>query len=134
MARTAYLRLLVVLGLALVGLIVALVVLEVDGDAVDLPPPLRSVFPQPSDVVVRQTAVEVELPIGYEITLTVDGVRIPSDEIAAIPEIGLFRWQPGPGRVVDRWAPGDVTVEVSWDRLEGLRPDPGTYTWTFRVA
>lgn len=122
------------LAVALAVVVGAVVLLDTDGESDALPAPLRSVFPLPNDIVVRQTAIEVSLPIGYEITLTVDGVRIPPDEIAVVPEIGQFRWQPGPGQTFEMWPPGDRIVEVTWDRVAGGPPDPGEYAWTFRVA
>jgi hypothetical protein len=134
MDRIAYRRLLAGLGIALAALVTAVVLIDTDGEPGELPRPLRAIFPLPNDVVVRQTAVEVSLPVGYDIALTVDGIRIPPDEIASMPEIGSFRWQPGPGQTFEQWAPGEHSVEVTWDRVAGGTPDPGGFRWTFRVA
>ena len=62
MDRTRYRLLLAVLGATLVGLLFVVVAINPEGDLAELPPPLRSVFPRPGDVVVRQTVVEVDLP------------------------------------------------------------------------
>ena len=121
-------------GIALAGLVVALIVIDTDGDPADLPGALVSVSPQPNDMVFSQTRLEVVLPVGYELTLTVDGTTVPDDEISVTPEIGQFRWQPAPGRVIEFWAPGDHTVEITWDRVAGGPPDPGDYRWVFRVT
>lgn len=133
MDRTTYRTLLVALGAALAALVVLVIALDTDGDPAGLPAPLQSVWPPPNDVVVRQTGIEVTLPVGYELSITVDGVRIPPDEITVLDGVGLHRWQPAPGRIIEQWGPGDHTVEIEWDRVAG-RPDPGGFRWTFRVT
>jgi hypothetical protein len=122
------------LGLALAALVVTLVVLDTDGDPFELPGALRSVYPQPNDMVLSQVGLEVNLPIGYEITLAVNGVQIPGAEISVTPEIGQFRWRPAPGRVIEAWDPGEHTIEITWDRVAGGPPDPGQFSWVFRVS
>jgi hypothetical protein len=134
MDPTTYRRLVIGLGVALAALVAAVILIDTDGEPGELPEPLRAVFPLPNDIVVRQTAIEVTLPIGYDMTLTVDGVRIPPDEIAVVPDVGSFRWQPGPGQTFEVWPPGDHTVEITWDRVTGGIPDPGEFRWMFRVA
>jgi hypothetical protein len=122
------------LSLVLAALAVTLIVLDTDGDPFELPGALRSVYPQPNDMVLSQVGLEVNLPVGYEITLVVDGVGIPEGEVSVIPEIGQFRWRPAPGRVIETWAPGEHTVEITWDRVAGGPPDPGGFSWVFRVS
>ncbi|MCB2222639.1 MAG: hypothetical protein KQH83_00580 [Actinobacteria bacterium] len=127
--RLAYLW----LTAALVAVVAAAVLLSPSGDPAGPPAPLEEVFPAPGDQVVRQTVVEVDLPVGYEIALFVDGRRVPPDEIGATPSTGVFVWQPAPGGSMEVWAAGEHTVRVEWDRTEGGRPDPGEYEWSFRV-
>ena len=100
---------------AFAAVVGAVILLSPEGDPPPLPDPLESVFPLPGDAVVRQTAIEVDLPIGYRLEIEVDGVWIPPHEIGYI------------------WEPGDHTVTIRWDTVEGTRPDPGEFTWTFRV-
>ena len=118
---------------ALIAVVGAVIVLLPEPDSSGLPDPLEDVFPLPEDAVVRQTVVQVDLPIGYEARLTVDGVLIPAFEVGWVEETGVFTWQPTPGGVIDMWVPGEHTVEVSWDTVEGNRPDPGSFSWSFRV-
>lgn len=127
--RLAY----VLLGTALAAVLAAAVLLAPSGEAPTLPEPLESVFPLPGDTVVRQTAVEVDLPVGYGLELYVDGKPVPQTEIGVTPSTGLWVWQPGPGRSIVTWEGGDHTVVAAWDRVAGGRPDPGEYEWTFRV-
>jgi hypothetical protein len=110
------------------------VVLAPSGEPVEIPAPLERIFPAPGDTVVRQTAVEIDLPVGYSIELFVDGVPIPSDEIGSTASTGVYVWRPAPGGTIETWPGGEHTVRVAWDRTEGGRPDPGEYEWVFRCA
>lgn len=120
------------LTLALAGLVTVVIALAPAGDPGVLPEPLERVFPSPGDAVVRQAAVEVELPVGYHLEMAVDGRAVPPFEIEVTPSTGLWRWQPAPGGSIEQWSPGEHTVTIAWDRTTG-RPDPGTFTWVFRV-
>lgn len=129
-----YRRLLIGLAVAFAALITAVVLIDTDGDPATMPEPLQSVFPLPNDVVARQTGIEVDLPIGYELTLSIDGIHIPPDEITVLEGVGRHRWRPAPGRTIEQWEPGSHLIEITWDRVAGGRPDPGGFSWTFRVT
>ncbi len=121
------------LGLALAALVALVIALGPEGERASFPDPLERVFPLPGDTVVRQTAIEVELPVGYTLDLVVDGRPIPAVEMSVTPSTGVWRWQPAPGASAEQWSPGDHTVTIRWDRATG-RPDPGEFTWEFRVT
>lgn len=129
-----YRRLLAACGIALTALVAVVWALNPSGDEAALPAPLERVFPLPGDSVVRQTVIEVQLPVGYEVSFVVDGRPVPADEVAVTAALGLHRWQPAPGGMIEVWTPGEHTVEIAWDRTAGGRPDPGSFRWTFRVA
>ena len=116
------------------GLILAVWALNPQGEEAPLPEPVQSVFPLPGDTVVRQTAIEVDLPIGYSLDLDIDGVAIPQIEIGATPETGRYIWQPGPMKLFEIWESGDHTITIRWNRVSGGGPDPGEFTWKFRVT
>lgn len=111
----------------------AVILLSPEGDPPSIPEPVESVFPLPGDAVVRQTAIEVDLPIGYTLEIEVDGVWIPPHEIGYTSATGFYLWQPSPDSVIGFWEPGDHTVTIRWDTAEGTRPDSGEFTWSFRV-
>ncbi|MBI5157530.1 MAG: hypothetical protein HZA58_05880 [Acidimicrobiia bacterium] len=127
-------RLLVLLGAGFVAVVIAVVVFYPSGSPDSLPAPLEAVSPLPGEAVVGQVTIEIDLPIGYAIDLVVDGVPVPPAEIIAVEGLGSYRWYPGPGRVIERWEQGEHTIEVSWDSLPGRRPDPGAFSWRFRVT
>jgi hypothetical protein len=120
------------LTLAFAALVIAVVALAPSGEDSGLPEPLEGIFPASGDAVVRQTAIEIDLPVGYTIELWVDGNPIPPIEIGLVESTGRFVWQPGPGRIMEQWPGGDHSARVTWDRSTG-RPDPGEYEWRFRV-
>jgi len=118
---------------SLVGLIVAVLIINPLGEEAALPRPLEAVFPLPGDTVVRQTAIEIDLPVGYSLQLEVDGITIPQNEIGFTPATGRSLWQPGPTTLFELWGAGDHEVTIHWERTSGGGPDPGQFTWTFRI-
>jgi len=104
------------------------------GTDVALPTPIEGVFPLPGDTVVLQTAIEVDLPIGYSVSLEVDGVLIPQSEVGVTQAVGRYIWQPGPAKLFEAWGAGEHTVTIRWDRIAGGGPDPGEFTWSFRIV
>lgn len=122
-------------AVALTAVVSAVVLLYPHGDPASLPAALEGVFPGPGDVVVRQTTLEIDLPVGYDLVdLVVDGVPIPPAEVYVTEPTGEWTWQPGRGESTEEWTAGDHTVYVRWDRTAGGNPDPGDYTWTFRAS
>jgi len=125
---------LIYLGLGLVGLaaIIFALVLSPDGEEVELPGALESITPLPGDLVPPQTAVEIDLEIGYQAQITVDGW--PITDFIFVEATGVYRWAPSPSHpTIQSWTPGEHTVDVIWDTYTGL-PDPGSFSWSFRVG
>ena len=120
------------LGLALAAVVIGAVVLAPEGGPGAPPSVVESYSPLDESIVLRQIKVEIDLPVDYEILLVVDGVEIPESEIVATPETGRFSWQPSEATIIPEWTVGIHTVWVRWDRVSGL-PDPGEWTWSFRV-
>ncbi len=121
-----------IFALGVVALLVRLA--DPSGEPAHLPDPIEAVFPLPGDTVVRQTAIEIDLPVGYALDLEVDGIEIPEAELGHTEATGVFLWQPGPTATIQTWGGGEHTVTIRWDRVAGGRPDPGEFTWRFRVT
>lgn len=120
------------LGLGLVAVVGFTLAFSPSGDVTSLPDQVESLFPAPNDSVIRQTAIEVDMEAGYEITLFVDGIRIAESELTRQVGTAFYTWRPAPGRFIEEWEPGEHEVRIEWERPTGL-PDPGSFTWTFRV-
>ncbi len=131
-STTRYRVILSILGVVFAAIVVLAVLLAPSGDAPRLPDAVDLYSPTDGATVLRQTQVVVDLDVGYDIDLVVDGVPIPDDELDVIEETGRFVWIPGPGKTFEEWAPGLHAIEVTWERTSGL-PDPGSLRWSFRV-
>ncbi|HDH02661.1 MAG TPA: hypothetical protein ENH15_00260 [Actinobacteria bacterium] len=127
--RIIYIALATALALTVVGTIL---LVDRQGEAPELPTPLEAITPGPNEQVLRQAFLQIDLPIGYEIELTVDNFVIPTEEIGYVAGTGVFTWSPGVDRTFLEWTPGPHEVSVRWKTVVGL-PDPGEFSWTFRT-
>lgn len=122
-----------VLAVLAVGVAALGFVFAPEGGVTELEPPIEAVFPLPNNSVIRQTTVDVDLEVGYEATIFVDGYAIPPGELAYSDATGVYRWAPSVrSAVMTQWEPGEHDVRVDWVRVVGS-PVEGTFEWTFRV-
>ena len=49
-----------------------------------LPAPIESVTPLPGDATLRQAVIEVDMEVGYEVAIFVDGFRVPDTEVTVV--------------------------------------------------
>ena len=130
--RVSYRLVYLGLGLLAVAAVALGVVFAQDGEPVEIPRPLESISPTPGSTIIRQGAVEIDLEVGYEATIYIDGFPIPDPTF--VEATGVYSWAPHPGSaVMNEWIPGDHTVRVEWKRITGT-PDVGVFEWTFRVG
>lgn len=125
---------LIYIGLGLVGIAaIALgIALSTDGEETVLAEPLESVSPEPGALVPPQASIEIDLEVGYEAAIFVDG--FPINNANFVEATGVYRWAPSPtDPVISEWTSGEHTIRVVWDTYTGL-PDPGSFEWTFRVG
>jgi hypothetical protein len=132
MSRTTYRLILLLLGLALIAVVIGAVLFAPAGDDAGYPPALERVEPIDGSLMFGQPRVVVDLEGGYRAQLTIDDVVVPEDQVSWTEATGLHVFEPGPGKVVEVWPPGFHVVSARWDRVRGL-PDPGMFTWSFRV-
>ena len=125
---------LIYMGLGLLGLAAVLLgfAFSTEGESADLPEVLEAISPQPGDIVPQQTGLEIDLPVGYEAEIYVDGW--PISDARFVEATGVYKWAPSPSSpTIQEWRPGPHTVRIVWDTYSGL-PDRGSYQWTFRVS
>lgn len=125
---------LIYLGLALVGIAAIAFGLAFGGggEPTVVPEPLEAISPRRGDLVPPQTAIEIDLPVGYRAEIFVDGWPVP--DAVFVEGTGVYRWSPSPSSpTITEWTPGEHTVRVVWDTIVGF-PDPGEFEWTFRVG
>ena len=121
--------------LSLTGLLIFTIYLgmsfyQQNNESFVLPTPLENIYPLPNDQVPQQISLEVDLPVGYELTLIVDNYIIPENEIQYVEATGVYIWKPRINATFEQWSPGSHLIRISWDTISGL-PDYGEYEWTF---
>ena len=93
-------------------------------------------IPNPDDEVLRQAELGIDLAIGYEGTLAVNGVEIPEDELRRVePENQVF-FTPGEGKAVERLTAGRNCVTATvWRSAEGDNtPNKRDISWCFEAT
>jgi hypothetical protein len=121
-------------GLALVAVatVALAIVFSPAGETVELPHPVISISPQEGDLVLPQTALEIRVEVGYAVEIVVNGWTVT--DATFVEATGVYRWAPSPSHpTIQSWQPGENTILIRWDTFTGL-PDPGSFTWTFRVG
>ena len=73
-----------------------------------LPASLENIYPLPYDQVPQQVSLEIDLPVGYQLTLIVDNYIIPQSEIQYVEATGVYIWRPGPNKTFETWNPGNI--------------------------
>jgi len=121
--------------LSLTGLLIFTIYLgmsfyQQNNESFVLPTPLENIYPLPNDQVPQQVSLEIDLPVGYELTLIVDNYIIPESEIQYVEATGVYIWKPRINATFEQWSPGSHLIRISWDTISGL-PDYGEYEWTF---
>lgn len=120
------------LGLVAVAAIALGLAFSPEGETIALPEPIEAISPEPGSLVPPQTAVEIDLEVGYAAEITIDGW--PIADATFVEATGVYRWAPSPTHpTIDEWTPGEHTVNIVWDTYTGL-PDTGSFEWTFRVG
>ena len=120
------------LGVALIAVVVFAVVLSPDAPLPELPDAIEAIVPADGDTVLRQTDLTIDMAIGYEIEVFIDGLPVPESDFTYVEPTAVWTWAPGPGQRFEEWEPGLHTVVVRYERVVG-GVDFGEYRWVFRV-
>ncbi|MBT8211767.1 MAG: hypothetical protein KJN71_01345 [Acidimicrobiia bacterium] len=123
------------LGLALAVVVVGTVLLAPGGSARVVPTQIESASPDPVTEEVHfdpLLPIEVDMKVNYDLVMTIDGVRVPEDQLTFAEATGIYVFRPGTAQVVERWTTGRHTVVIEWDTLSGLA-DPGRFAWQFQI-
>lgn len=120
------------LGLVAVAALALGFALSESGDPITLPEPIEAVYPGPGDLVPFQTQLEIDMEVGYQAAIYVDGWRI--DDATFTEGTGVYRWSPSAtSPTINEWTPGEHTIRIEYDTVNGL-PDIGEFEWSFRVG
>ncbi|MBT8197951.1 MAG: hypothetical protein KJP12_01960 [Acidimicrobiia bacterium] len=123
------------LGLALAAVVVGTVLLAPGGSPRDVPEQIERATPDPTTEEVHfdpTLPIEVDMKVNYSLVMTIDGIRVPEDQVDFSAATGKYVFRPGEAQVVERWSAGRHTVFIEWDTLTGLA-DPGQFVWRFQI-
>lgn len=120
-------------------------------DVMDSDPVIVTQTPLPGSIVLYQTELGVELALGYDGNLVVNGIAVPDDQLLGAVDASTLTpeqiarfgvrpngrnrifFDPGPGKVIDELPQGANTVTVYYHRDRQPEVDTGSVTWTFTV-
>lgn len=132
MNTTGYRVTYTLLAVALLAIIGVSILFIPGGDPDQLPAAVDSYSPHDGDTAINPVKVVIDVQPNYEVGFIIDGTTIPGSDVDAIIATGRYQFEPGPGKVIERWTPGDHTVVATW--IGGTAgSDAGTLVWTFRV-
>lgn len=132
MNTTGYRVTYTVLALALLAIVGGSILFIPSGDPEQLPPAVERYSPRDGDTAINPVKILIDVQPNYDVQFVIDGITIPASDVDAIAEIGRYQFEPGPGKVIERWTPGQHTVVATW--IGGTAgTDSGTLVWTFRV-
>jgi hypothetical protein len=97
------------------------------------PDVVEHLVPGAGDEVIRQAELGVDLAPGYDGTLLVNGVEIPTEELRRVPEQNQVFFTPGEGKVVEKLNAGpNCATAIVWKASAGRgTADDQTFSWCF---
>lgn len=102
--------------------------------AVTNPQPVEQLIPGRGELEVRQARVGIDLQPGYTGILVVNGVEIPEDQLELVEGLNQVLYQPGEGKEIEAFEPGQVCVVATYWREVETRDDGRSVRWCFDVA
>ncbi|HEV3226023.1 MAG TPA: hypothetical protein VGZ52_04290 [Acidimicrobiales bacterium] len=90
--------------------------------------------PAPDSSVLSQAQLLIDLSSPYDATFVVNGVLIPDDQLQKRPELNQVIFNPGKGKVIEKWGAGRNCVEADIFRIDGTQQDVPPVRWCFNVT
>ena len=96
----------------------------------DLPVAIQAVEPAPFSNVLSQSAIKVDMAVGYSAEIDINGIVIPEDELRRVEGLNQLSFQPGVGQTLTSLRADENCVRVFYWLI--ARPEDRTqYTWCF---
>ena len=102
-------------------------------------PAVVTVTPEPGNLVLRQSGIEVTLKSGFSLAyedslgLAVNLVGIPQDQLVIIPGLNQSYFTPGPGKQMTELPVGRVCVGLLISRDASPADPPARFSWCFQT-
>ncbi len=93
-----------------------------------------ALIPPPNDEVLSQETVGVDLAMGYDARLTLNGVDIPPAQIRHLPNLNRFTFRPDQGKAVEKLRAEQNCVRATYWLLETGPEESATITWCFNAS
>ena len=90
--------------------------------------------PRPDDAALSQAQLLIDLTTNYDAHFVVNGVPIPDDQLQKRPELNQVIFNPGAGKVVEKFPAGRNCVEADIFRIDGAQEDVPPARWCFNVT
>jgi hypothetical protein len=90
--------------------------------------------PRPDENVLSQAQLLIDLTTNYDASFVINGVTIPDDELQKRPELNQVIFNPGPGKLVEKFPAGRNCVEADIYRIDGVEEDVPPARWCFNVT
>lgn len=118
------------------AILLALVLADTDDNDVTVTgnPAVDELIPPRNSEVLSQETVGVDLAIGYDARLNINGVDIPQDQIRHLPNLNRFTFRPDQGKVIERLQPEQNCVQVTYWRQAVGPADANTISWCFTAS
>ena len=93
-------------------------------------------IPRAGDEVLRQAELGIDLAPGYDGTILVNGVEIPTDEQRRVPEQNQVFFTPREDATVEQLEAGpNCAMAVVWRAIDGRgSANDQTFTWCFEAT
>ena len=96
---------------------------------------VEDLIPDGGSQVPQQSSVGIDLVVGWEGVLQVNGIEIPEDELVITPQTGLIMFTPGAGKTVEAFETGQNCVTaIIWPISDGRGPSDRPIRWCFIVV
>lgn len=134
-ARNAIAGVLILAALAGLVLTVQAAVTGDDDTSRALPDSVERLLPESGSEVLAQSTVGVDLAVGYDAYLIINGTEIRDEGDGLVKDMGtgLITYQPGAGEVEELEAERNCVIAMVWEQTEGPKfADP--VSWCFTAA
>lgn len=127
----------VIIAACMVGLYftVGAAVTGEDNASEALPESVERLLPDSGDEVPRQTQIGVDLAVGYDAWLIINGTEIRDEEAGLVKDMGtgIITYQPGAGAVEELPAERSCVIAMVWKQADGPKfAEP--VSWCFTAA
>jgi hypothetical protein len=94
-----------------------------------------ALIPAANTQVPQQSSVGIDLAVGWDGVLQINGVEIPEDELVVTPQTGLIMFTPGDGKTVEQFETGrNCVTAVIWRIQDGRGTADRQVPWCFEVV